>query len=429
MIAHPSSWCHLVRIILLSHHEEYQAVPVYGRCTNYALIVHCGKDFERSLQLAAPTTFLISMDAQAQLVSLGTPSFGFRSRWGCRSRKGVDNAPAGPAQHALDSVVPNPCPPALTSYESLRGTLSCSVTRNSSTGSLKLVMRVPRWREFGGKTSVLISEAMYKLYCRHLAHVRSSEVASLMDSAFPLCSERHSTCAANPCCLPGGHDERFLKHLFDLVLREQESAISSGSWQVTPDLYSLWSLTSALSVELFADSLNESGVCRRYCSLHESDKVFGSLGSWHVCDSIIEGGGANPPFHMQREVCSIFERGVMEEKPYCRCAVLSLSNGGGVRENITHSLSSNGFMLMSFPAGALPFRSQHSLLSTRNVRPTAAPYLSVGLFIWVNRSYLKKYPPPRDIEAAYMNWATLSTGLPNGSLVYFNAFRTASSVK
>lgn len=365
------------------------------------------------------------MDAQAQWVSLGTPSYGLRSRWGCRSRKGGDKASAGSFEQVVDPVLLKPCSPALTSYESIRGTLTCSVSRSSSNTFLKLVIRVPRWREFSGKTSIIVSEAMYKLYCRYLSHVASSHKAALTASSFPLCNEQHSTCTANPCCLPGGHDKLFLRHLFDMVLREQETAISCGSWQVTPDLYSLWSLTSALSVELFADSLNESGVCRSYCSPHELDKVFGSLGSWYDCERTIEGGGANPPFHMQQEICSVFERGVMSEEPYCRCAVLSLSKRGGVCENITHSVSSSGFMLMSFPAGALPFRSQHSLLSTRNTRPTAAPYLSVGLFIWVNRSYLQKYPPPRDVEEAYMNWATLSTGLPIGSRVHFSAFRTA----
>lgn len=161
-------------------------------------------------------------------------------------------------------------------------------------------------------------------------------------------------------------------------------------------------------------------MCKNYCSQNEEDAAFGSIGTWESCEESIEGGGANPPFHTQADVCAAFEEGVLRDAPYCRCALMSLSSGGGVQENVTDSLSASSRLLVSFPRGAMPFRSQSALLSTRQTRPQAFSYVSVGLLIWVNVAYIKKHPPPRDIEAAYMQWATNATSLPSGSRICFS---------
>lgn len=227
------------------------------------------------------------------------------------------------------------------------------------------------------------------------------------------------------CCLPGAWDEKFVLGVTDVVFREHSAGEAAGAWKATPSLYSLWSLTSAVTVELFADSVNESGVISALCSPRERDKYFGSLGRWEDNVPKVAGGAANQPFNLQKSVCSSFEHGVRRSLPYCRCAVLSLSRSGGVVDNITGSLSSHGHLLLAFPQSSVPFKSQDLLLSTQTVHPQPCQFQEVGPFVWVHRSYLELYPPPADVEAAYLRWATHSTGFPQGSNLHSTSFKAA----
>lgn len=59
----------------------------------------------------------------------------------------------------------------------------------------------------------------------------------------------------------------FLNALASAICPKHEKALKSGVWTVSPALYSLWSLTSHLSVALLADCINESGSLRSYGSL------------------------------------------------------------------------------------------------------------------------------------------------------------------
>lgn len=93
------------------------------------------------------------------------------------------------------------------------------------------------------------------------------------------------------------------------------------------------------------------------------------------------------------------------------------------------SISSFGYLLASFPEASVPFRKQSDLLGHRTVHPQPARYQKVGLFIWVNREYLDAHPPPRDIEAAYMRWATKATNFPLGSCIHFESFLAAFPIR
>lgn len=125
---------------------------------------------------------------------------------------------------------------------------------------------------------------------------------------------------------------------------------------MSPDLYSLWSLSSHITFELFADALNESGALQRYCSLDEKDNLFESAGSWEDVEDVAEGAGGNPPFEtiFLRRMMDEFDKGTGGFKPYCRCVLLPLTKSYNVME-YTKRLSSKAIMLVHIPAGSLSF--------------------------------------------------------------------------
>ncbi|PXF47002.1 hypothetical protein BWQ96_03192 [Gracilariopsis chorda] len=204
--------------------------------------------------------------------------------------------------------------------------------------------------------------------------------------------------------LPGYSDTNFLQSLCTVVQRKFEDRFNSLSRTVTPDLYALWSLTSCITVELFADSLNESGVLPNYCSRDEGDDLFGSIGIWEDVEDTIEGAGGNPPFETQflHRMLDEFDKGARGSKPYCRCVLLPLGKTHGILER-THRLSSKAIMLVKIPAGCLSFKHQQGYFAFHS-HPQKHGYQDLGIFIWRNREYLGKYPPPNDVELLYMSW-------------------------
>lgn len=93
------------------------------------------------------------------------------------------------------------------------------------------------------------------------------------------------------------------------------------------DLYSLWFITSYVTVRLFAYSLNESGVLLGYCSQDSDDSCFGAIGSWNEPKHKIEGASRNIPFEtsLLLELLETFDARVRNESLYCPCVLLPLS--------------------------------------------------------------------------------------------------------
>lgn len=181
---------------------------------------------------------------------------------------------------------------------------------------------------------------------------------------------------------PGARCLLSLRALVDNI-REKYSQISnSTSWTVSPDLYSLFALTSQVQVELFADVINESGVLQHFCSSMSTDALFGSLGSWQQVEEWVSGAAANPPFEpcLIRELMMRFDAGCTTSRPYCRCVILPTGAKYGVTAHLCDP-ASMGSALVSIPNATLPFKSQRSLLSSGTCHPNqAATKASLLLF-------------------------------------------------
>ena len=194
---------------------------------------------------------------------------------------------------------------------------------------------------------------------------------------------------------------------------------------MTPYLYSLWVLTSSITVELFADALNESGVMPVYCSQEYDDHVFGSLGAWEDVENRFEGAGGNPPFErsfLQRMVTE-FDNAAIGSSPYCRCVLLPLSGMYGMIDR-TSGLSSQGIMLVTIPPGSLSFRQQEGYFTSRSLKVYHG-FQELGLFIWRNRPYMEKYPPPMDVELLYLHWVAVACRNPSKVNVDVEALQIA----
>lgn len=374
------------------------------------------------------------MDSPSRHGSVGHYTYGLECGWGRRKSRAIIT---GTQSDTSATIAPSPCKmfPAVVCVDGK--TVFLSSERDTATSRLSLRLRMSRGREGRGVIVVLVYEVLHRLHSRYCRHAEFSgnrglqptkRIASSTRNAVPSFHVPGHAVGVLGCCLPGQSNERFMFEIASLVARNYDDAIGRCAWKVTPDLYTLWSVTSAVTVELFADALNESGVLKSYCSLTEGDEAFGSEGTWEEREQHVVGGAANPPFQEQENICAAFEAGVLRPYPYCRCAILPISRRGTRVTSITDSISSSGYMLVSFPQATVPFRSQSSLLSTQRVHPSPGLYQSVGLFIWVNRPYLELHPPPLDIEAAYLRWATKATDFPSGSRLYLAAFKAAFPV-
>jgi len=113
----------------------------------------------------------------------------------------------------------------------------------------------------------------------------------------------------------------FLKSLCSTVERKFDNRFPSYYRTVSSDLYSLRAVPSHITVELFADCLNESGILHDYCSVEKRDSIFCAIGTWEEVEEIIEGAGGNAQFETTflHRMLHEFDRGARNSKPYCRC--------------------------------------------------------------------------------------------------------------
>lgn len=215
----------------------------------------------------------------------------------------------------------------------------------------------------------------------------------------------------------------FLKRLCDAVCRKCTINRTSMPGTVSSDLYLLWSLTSNINTELFSDAFNESGVLKFYCSEDNEDAIFGSIGTWEEKERSIEGGGGKPPFltHFIDRMIDAFDMGARSMQPYCRCVLLPLGNSFTTMSRTT-SLSAKGKLLVRIPPSSLPFQRQERFLKTITY---FHKFEDLGLFIWVNREYLVRYPPPLDVEMLYFHWISRACRQPSHVRMNLNAFKEA----
>jgi len=101
----------------------------------------------------------------------------------------------------------------------------------------------------------------------------------------------------------------FLKSLCSTVERKFDNRFPSYYRTVSSDLYSLRAVPSHITVELFADCLNESGILHDYCSVEKRDSIFCAIGTWEEVEEIIEGAGGNAQF----ETCIAYFTSSIEE--------------------------------------------------------------------------------------------------------------------
>ena len=160
--------------------------------------------------------------------------------------------------------------------------------------------------------------------------------------------------------------------------------------RLTPVIYTCWSTTLFVSVELFLSPLNQSGILFRYCSARSEDiHLFNSLGTWEACKQNIEGAAANPLFNknMIQTVLNVFNSGVRKRKPYFRTALLLLNATYGVTMEM-ESLSFRGELLVTLPSEAGFYFYHEREFFAKSSSKVSHWKMSHGLFIWVNRDYL-----------------------------------------
>lgn len=117
--------------------------------------------------------------------------------------------------------------------------------------------------------------------------------------------------------MPGQFDVQFLAALHRNIQRKYGKVDSRNAWTVSPDLYSVWPCTSSITVELFANSMNESRVLEGYCSLDAEDSKFSASGSWMEVEESLEGEVAIHRFNQASlGMCSWLSRELCEKKSH-----------------------------------------------------------------------------------------------------------------
>lgn len=136
------------------------------------------------------------------------------------------------------------------------------------------------------------------------------------------------------------------------------------SYTVSPDLYSLWRLTSRVTHGLFADVISESECLSSFCGRDRGDAVFGGLSAWGSLVSGVSGGAANPPYErgLRSKVLAAFQERVLRPEPYCRCVILPRVSRYGMMAALC-SATSVGHILASMPGDTMPFKHRSELLA------------------------------------------------------------------
>lgn len=225
--------------------------------------------------------------------------------------------------------------------------------------------------------------------------------------------------------LPGLGNVSFLTDLCNALTRKYELRVKDLGMPAPSSLYVLWSLCSSVTTELFADCFSESELLPNYCSLYLDDSKFGSIGKWQDVEHCIEGGGGHPPSDraLISQAITEFDKGARNLTPYCRCVLLPLSKDYDTLER-TLSISSKGVLLVRIPPFTLPFDCPHALHKPGSLIPQYHPQ-ELGLFVWVNREYMVKYPPPKDFDLIYMHWIYRTCKEPSQVQLYVRAFEEA----
>lgn len=156
--------------------------------------------------------------------------------------------------------------------------------------------------------------------------------------------------------MPGFSDAKFLMELCTTMLRKFHIRMDPNCRFVCSDFYRLWSLTSHITTELFADVLNESGEMNNYCSSDEKDAVFDFLGSWEDSEDFFEAAGGSPAFETEflHKMMDTFDTGARNTTPYFRCVIMSLAKSHRVLDSVQY-LSSKGILLARISPGYLVF--------------------------------------------------------------------------
>lgn len=181
--------------------------------------------------------------------------------------------------------------------------------------------------------------------------------------------------------------------------------LEGGVYAAPPSFYALARACHDCRIELYASSLDESGVMDAFCSADPGHKAFGSVGTWQCCEETIEAGAANPPFNrgVLLGMLAAFDEGVVRSKPYFGLAIVPASLAAGGLLPTTF-----GEVLLPIPGGCLPFRSKDALLqASRRCTPQPNWKMRILVVVWVNRAYLLAHLAPVDVEDAYMAWAAL----------------------
>lgn len=68
-------------------------------------------------------------------------------------------------------------------------------------------------------------------------------------------------------------------------------------FSVPASFYLLFKDIASIKHELFADSLNQTGMLPQFCSKDPTDQNFGSSGTWHDVEDKVIGVAGHPPFN------------------------------------------------------------------------------------------------------------------------------------
>ena len=199
------------------------------------------------------------------------------------------------------------------------------------------IQKIDSYRPYAAKRFIVRQSLALRLYSRYSTSRFRLNVETNKQSANDL--RQKCSCPSieglNLCCsMPGYTSPQFLHEMCSAVYRKMGDRFSPLARTVTPDLYRLWSVTSDVSTELFADAFNESGILDYFCSCDGGDSAFGAVGKWEDVEYSVEGAAGNPPFEkgfldkMVRE----FDKGARGISPYCRYVILPLGSTYGIKQ-------------------------------------------------------------------------------------------------
>ena len=101
------------------------------------------------------------------------------------------------------------------------------------------------------------------------------------------------------------------------------TSLTSPHYRLPEEVYLCWKNTSYVCTELFARSLNESGILDNYCILSKKDHLyFGSIGTWEECEDAVQGG--QQTHHLKRLFSTCY--GHIQQRRTKAISILSNSN-------------------------------------------------------------------------------------------------------